>query len=200
MRQIMAVVPDLALRGHIQPAQDVQQRGLATARRAQDHHELAWIQYKVDAAQRVHLHLAHPVDLGQPAGAEHLCPCLVPCPICPHVGHAELPHRSMLPFGHCPSKDVRGQERQYRKRENSRTWRINDPRRDPALTRASGITASRQMPTPPEHINHEASEPLPELHLQQRRHRQQPPGGRPDDPSGLGRQRPHHRRGASVPH
>jgi hypothetical protein len=68
--QVFAVVPDVTGRRHVQPAQDVQQRGLAAARRPQQHDELARIQHQIHAAQRVHLHLAHAVDLGQALGPE----------------------------------------------------------------------------------------------------------------------------------
>jgi len=60
----------MAVGGRVQPAQDVQQRRLAAARWAEHHHELAAAQLQVDAAQRLHLDIAHGVDLGQPLGAE----------------------------------------------------------------------------------------------------------------------------------
>jgi len=69
--QPVVAVPDFPAAGYVQPAEDVEQRGLATAGGTQQHHELAAVQGQVDAAQRVHLDVAHPVHLGQAAGAEY---------------------------------------------------------------------------------------------------------------------------------
>ena len=96
MSEILPVVPDAPRRGHIQPAEDVQQRRFAAARRPQNHHELARMEFEVDAAQRMHLHLTHPVDAGDALGTEHhrrsICPA---CPVHPRVRprrvHAEAP-------------------------------------------------------------------------------------------------------------
>jgi hypothetical protein len=68
--QVLAVVPDVAVRGHVETAQDVQERGLAAAGRAEQHHELAGIQIEIDAAQGVDLDLAHAIHLGDAARAE----------------------------------------------------------------------------------------------------------------------------------
>ena len=58
---------------HIEPTQDVEQRRLAAARCAEQHHEFAAVDFQVDIAQRVNLDLAAAVDLGQAAsGEDHL--------------------------------------------------------------------------------------------------------------------------------
>ena len=55
---------------HVEPAEDVEQRRLAAARRPEQHDELAAVEIQVDRAQRVHLDLAHAVDLLDPTGLE----------------------------------------------------------------------------------------------------------------------------------
>ena len=63
-RELLAAVEHRAAGGHVEPAQNVEQRALAAARRAQQHDELARVQIQVDAAQGVHVDLAHVIDLG----------------------------------------------------------------------------------------------------------------------------------------
>ena len=69
--ELLAAIEDRAARGHIQTAQNIEQRALAAAGRTEQHDELARVQLQVDAPQRVHVDLAHVVDLGQVAGREH---------------------------------------------------------------------------------------------------------------------------------
>jgi hypothetical protein len=52
-----------ASRRAVEAAEDVHQRALAGARRAHDRHELALVDLQVDAAQGLHLDVAHRVDL-----------------------------------------------------------------------------------------------------------------------------------------
>ena len=69
--QILAAIKHLPAAGHIQPAQNVQQGGLAAARRPQHHHQLAALQRQIHPAQRAHLHIAHVIGLGQPLRPEN---------------------------------------------------------------------------------------------------------------------------------
>src|SRR5262249_35806845 len=62
-RQLAVAVTDHPGRRHVQPAEDVQQRGLAAARRPQQDDELLLVEVQVDPAQGVHFNLAHAVDL-----------------------------------------------------------------------------------------------------------------------------------------
>ena len=57
--------------GHIQPTQNVEQRGLAAARGAQQHDELAAHDVQVNIVQRPHLHFPRLVGLAQIARMEH---------------------------------------------------------------------------------------------------------------------------------
>jgi hypothetical protein len=68
--EVVVAEVHLAAGGRVEPAQDVQQGGLPAARRAEDHHELALEEVEVDALERVDLHLAHQIRLGQPARVE----------------------------------------------------------------------------------------------------------------------------------
>ena len=54
----------------IEAAEDVQQGRFAAAGRAEQHHQFAAVQIEVDAAQRLHLDLAHGVDLGDVVDVE----------------------------------------------------------------------------------------------------------------------------------
>ena len=67
--QVFAVVPHLPGAGHVQPAQNVQQGRFAAARRPQHDDKFARAQFQIDAAQGMHLDIAHAIHLGQP-----LCP------------------------------------------------------------------------------------------------------------------------------
>gem|GEM_PF-6876721 len=69
--EVVVEVEDLAGGRRVEAAEDVEQRRLAAARGAEQHHQFARVQLEVDAAQRRHLDLAHPVDLGQAARLEH---------------------------------------------------------------------------------------------------------------------------------
>ena len=69
--EIVVEEVDLPAGGRVEAAQDVEQRGLAAARRAQDHDELAPAEIQVHGAQRVHFDLAHAIDLGEAPGPEH---------------------------------------------------------------------------------------------------------------------------------
>ena len=67
----LAAVENGAAGRHVEPAQDIEQRALAAARRAEQHDELAGVQIQVDAPQGVHVDLAHVVDLRQVAGGKN---------------------------------------------------------------------------------------------------------------------------------
>src|SRR5512143_2861709 len=69
--EVFAAVSHLPLRCRVESAQDVQERGLPASRRTQQHNELAGQELEVHAAQGVHPHLAHLVDLGQAADSEN---------------------------------------------------------------------------------------------------------------------------------
>ena len=69
--ELLAAIEHRAAGGHVEPAQNIEQRALAAARRAQQHDELAGVQLQVDAAQRVHVDFAHVIDLGEAAGGKH---------------------------------------------------------------------------------------------------------------------------------
>ena len=65
--EIVIAIADGSRRGHVEAAEDVQQRRLAAARRPEHDDELGLKEVEIDAAQRVHVDLAHVVDLGQAA-------------------------------------------------------------------------------------------------------------------------------------
>ena len=69
--ELLPAVEHRAAGGHVEPAQDIEQRALAAAGRAQQHDELAGVQIEVDAAERVHVDFAHVIDLRQSAGGEN---------------------------------------------------------------------------------------------------------------------------------
>ena len=58
---------------HVEPAENVEQRRFAAARGPEQHDEFARVKVQIDAAQRVHLDLAHAIDLGEPARFEDGC-------------------------------------------------------------------------------------------------------------------------------
>jgi hypothetical protein len=68
--EVVVAEADRSARRHVEAAEDVEQGGLAAARGTEQHHELAAQQVDVHVAQRVHLDLAHAVDLAELAGAE----------------------------------------------------------------------------------------------------------------------------------
>ena len=68
---MVVAVHDVPGGGGVEAAQDVEQRRLAAARRAQQHDELAGRQREVDTAQGVHRLCANRVDLRQAPGDEH---------------------------------------------------------------------------------------------------------------------------------
>ena len=59
---------------HVEAAEDVHERALAGPRAAHDRHEVAALDAQRHAAQRRHLDLAQPVDLGDPAHVDHRMP------------------------------------------------------------------------------------------------------------------------------
>jgi hypothetical protein len=61
--QIMVAPTRLARAGRIEPAENVEQRRLARARRPQHDHELALKNIEIDLAQRMHRDLAHLIGL-----------------------------------------------------------------------------------------------------------------------------------------
>ena len=63
-RQVVLPVRDLSRRGHVEAAQDVEQRRLARTGRSQQHDELAAEQIEIDTAERMDRDLAHFVGLG----------------------------------------------------------------------------------------------------------------------------------------
>ena len=68
------MVEHVSARGQVEPAEDVEEGGLAAAGGAEEHDELLGSQLEVHAPQRVHLHLSHVVDLRDP-------PCLEDEPV-----------------------------------------------------------------------------------------------------------------------
>src|SRR5690606_42033722 len=63
---VLAPDEELPRRRPVQAADEVHQGGLSRARRAHDRDELALLDGEVDAAQRLHFHLADGVGLRQP--------------------------------------------------------------------------------------------------------------------------------------
>ncbi len=82
--QVVALTLHLTAAGSVQPAQDVEQGRFAAARGPQQHHELARVQVEVDAAQRLHLHLAHGVVFAQGARTKYRFGC------CSHGRHDKV--------------------------------------------------------------------------------------------------------------
>ena len=72
--EIVVAPHRLAGRGRIEPAENIEQRRFAGARRPQQHDEFALVDVEVDVAKRMHRDLAHDIDLRQPARAEHYDP------------------------------------------------------------------------------------------------------------------------------
>ena len=69
-RQVDVPVQHLPAGRHVETADDVEQRRLARAGWSEQHDEAAFVEQQVDLPQRVHLDLAHAVDLGQIADGE----------------------------------------------------------------------------------------------------------------------------------
>ena len=69
--QIVIHKADRTAAGNIQPAQNIQQRGLAAAGRPQQNHKFSGKQIQRNPAQRLHLDLAHLVHLRQVPRGEH---------------------------------------------------------------------------------------------------------------------------------
>src|SRR5690606_6317277 len=69
--EVVAGVADGAGRGAVEPAEDVEERGLPAAGGAEEDDELAREEVEVDAPERVDLDLAGPVHLRQAARLEH---------------------------------------------------------------------------------------------------------------------------------
>ncbi len=65
-RQVTPGDPDRACRGYVEPGEDVHQRGLAAARRADERGELPGPDHEVEALQRLHLDALGGVDPHQP--------------------------------------------------------------------------------------------------------------------------------------
>src|SRR5690606_27970545 len=61
--ELLVAIEHLARRGDIESAKNIQERALAAAGRTKQHEELTLIQVERDVAQRVHLDLAHGIDL-----------------------------------------------------------------------------------------------------------------------------------------
>ena len=69
--ELPALVDQLAGGRHVQPAEDVEQGGLAAAGRAEQADEFAGVEFEVHAVQRHHVHLAGVIDLAQLPRFEH---------------------------------------------------------------------------------------------------------------------------------
>ena len=67
----MVAIDHRALGGHVEAAQDVEQRRFPRAGRPQQHDEFTGKELEIHAAQGVDRHLAHLVPLGQPARDEY---------------------------------------------------------------------------------------------------------------------------------
>src|SRR5690606_14148091 len=65
---LLVAEEDLAFGDGVESAEDVDERRLAAARRADQHDEFAGLDLDVDAAQRLHLDLSGAVDLGHSLG------------------------------------------------------------------------------------------------------------------------------------
>jgi hypothetical protein len=66
VRQILIAARELPRRRDIQPAQDVEQRRLAAAGRAEQDDQLAAMELEVHAAKRAHQDVAHAIRLDEP--------------------------------------------------------------------------------------------------------------------------------------
>ena len=60
--EVMLAPPRLTGGGRVEPAEDIEQRRLAGARRSEQHDEFALIDVEVDVAQCMHLDFAHHID------------------------------------------------------------------------------------------------------------------------------------------
>ena len=69
-RQVRVPVEDVAARRHVEPAEDVQERGLAGPRRTQQHDEMSFVEHEADLAEGMNLDLAHAIHLRQLANIE----------------------------------------------------------------------------------------------------------------------------------
>src|SRR5690606_18308368 len=56
--------------GHVQTAEDIEKGRFAASRCPEEHQQLTAAQLEVNPAQRVHLHLAHVIDLRDATGDE----------------------------------------------------------------------------------------------------------------------------------
>src|SRR5690606_25846274 len=74
LAQLAAGEAHRAARGHVEPPEDVEQRGLAAAGGAEQHDELAALDVEIHVAQRVHLDFAGHVGLGEAARLEDRSP------------------------------------------------------------------------------------------------------------------------------
>ena len=69
--QVVVAEDDLAGGRRVEPAEDVEQRRLAAAGRAEQHDKFAFANVEIDRAQRMHLDFARPINLRQPARDKH---------------------------------------------------------------------------------------------------------------------------------
>src|SRR5690606_21800674 len=70
VREVLAAEQEPARRRAVEPAEDIEERRFAAARRALEHDELALGDREIDAPKRVHGARAAAVDLGQPLRLE----------------------------------------------------------------------------------------------------------------------------------
>src|SRR5262245_48836662 len=70
VRQLVASDGDTAGRGHVEPAEQIQQGGLAGAARAHERHEVARVDVEVQSLQHVDLLAPAPIGLAEPARSD----------------------------------------------------------------------------------------------------------------------------------
>ena len=70
MREILPRVGERARGRHVETAEDVEERGLAASGRPEQDDQFAPPEIEVHTAKRLHLDLAHPVRLHEPAGLD----------------------------------------------------------------------------------------------------------------------------------
>ena len=68
--EVAIAIKNLAAGRHVQSAQYIEKRGFTAAGRTEQHDEFRLGQFEVHAAERMHLHLAHVVDLCNPGMLE----------------------------------------------------------------------------------------------------------------------------------
>lgn len=71
VREVVVEIVDVAFGGHVEAAEDVEERRLPAPRCAEEHDELTAIEIEVDPAESDDVDLAHPIDLAKPSRREN---------------------------------------------------------------------------------------------------------------------------------